>query len=71
MMHHIAHIPIERHVDREGDATCDGCPLRMQNDAGKHFCPFRRSPTIEWDGLAPHEKCPVWSSGATMEYRSD
>ena len=70
-MRHIVHIPIERRVDRECYPTCDGCALRMQNDSGKHFCPFRRSPVIEWTGIAPHEKCPVWAIGATMEYRNE
>ena len=70
-MRHIVYIPVDRHHDREGMADCAACALRMQNDAGKHFCPFRRSPAIEWDGLAPHERCPVWDVGAIMEYRSE
>jgi len=71
MMRHIVYIPVDRHHDREGEASCDGCQLRMENDRGKYFCPFRRSPIIEWTGLAPHSKCQVWAPGARLEYREE
>lgn len=71
-MRHIVYIPVDRHVDRECYPSCKECELRIEDDFSELVhCPFRRSPAIEWNGLAPHVQCPVWSPGARLEYRED